>query len=76
MRLLPSGMPSVYVQVLNQQTGRPVRRLGPYASAAIARTACGILLGQALVWIRQDQDWVSELDGHEYRIPADMPLDA
>jgi len=76
VRLLPSGMPSVYVQVLHQQTGRPVRRLGPYASAAIARTACSTLLGQALVWTRQDQDWVAELDGHEYRIPADPPIEA
>lgn len=74
--LLPSGMASVYVQVLNQQTGRPVRRLGPYVSAAAARTACANLLGQALVWTREDQDWVAELDGHEYRIPADPLIEA
>ena len=69
-------MASMYVQVLNQQTGRPVRWLGPYATAAIARTACGNLLGQTLVWTREDQDWVAELDGRDFRIPADVPMDS
>lgn len=62
--------------MISQRTGQIVRRLGPYATAAAARTACGERTGQALIWTRQDQDWTAEQDGLEYRVPADLPIDA
>lgn len=76
VRLLPSGMPRLYVQVISQRTGQTVRRLGPYVTAAAARAAFGERTGQALIWTRQDQDWVAEQDSLEYRVPADPAIDA
>lgn len=79
-RLSPDGMTAshalVYVTVVDQKTGAVLRTPGPYLSAAAARTACGTTAGQVLVWTRQELDWVAELDGTEYRVPADPALDA
>lgn len=68
--------PQVYVTVVDQETGEVLRTLGPYPSAAAARTACGVAAGEVLVWTRHDLDWVAELNGTEYRVPADPALDA
>ena len=62
--------------MISQRTGQTVRRLGPYVTAAEARTACGARTSQSLIWTRQDQDWVAEQDGLEYRVPADPAIDA
>ncbi len=66
----------VYVTVVDQETGEVVLSLGPYPSAAAARTACGVAAGEVLVWTRHDLDWVADLNGTEYRVPADPSLDA
>lgn len=66
----------VYVTVVDQETGEIVLSLGPYPSAAAARTACGVTAGDVLVWTRHDLDWVAELNGTEYRVPADPALDS
>jgi len=66
----------VYVTVVDQDTGEVVLSLGPYLSAAAARTACVFTAGEVLVWTRHELDWVAELAGMEYRVPADPALDA
>ncbi|GGK22761.1 hypothetical protein GCM10008955_15300 [Deinococcus malanensis] len=68
---MPCHTPKVYVTVVHTQTGEIVRHLGPYASAAAARTACGTAAGQLLVWTRREQDWVVEKYPLEYRVQVD-----
>ena len=79
-RTVPSresaSTPRVYAEVINPQTGRTRQRLGPYATVAQTRTACGHVVGQALVWARQEGFWVAEWDGQQYRIQAELPTDA
>ncbi|GGK34874.1 hypothetical protein GCM10008955_31020 [Deinococcus malanensis] len=64
-------MPKVYATVVHTQTGETVRRVGPCASAAAARTACGFIAGDDLVWTQREQDWVAEKYPLEYRVPVD-----
>ncbi len=73
---MPAPAPQVYATVIEQRTGRIVSLLGPYATAAAARTACGIELGELLIWTRNELDWVAESNGREFRVPADPGLGA
>lgn len=57
-------------------TGEVVARLGPFSTAAVARGACTVEAGQMLLWTRREQNWVAELDDHEYLVPAEPALDA
>lgn len=43
-----STLPGVYVTVTHVETGEVVRHLGPYDTAAAARTAAGEQAGQPL----------------------------
>ena len=73
---MPLQVPQVYATVTDQATGRVVSLLGPYVTAAVARTACGIEVGELLIWTRDEVDWVAELNGQEFRVPADPGLGA
>lgn len=73
---MPLQVPQVFATVTDQATGRIVSLLGPYATAALARTACGIELGALLIWTRNELDWVAEWNGQELRVPADPGLGA
>lgn len=66
----------VHVTVLDQDTSEVLRTLGPYVTAAAARTNCGMVTGQILVWTRHELDQVAELDGTKCRAPADSSLEA
>ncbi|WP_291428533.1 hypothetical protein [Deinococcus sp.] len=67
--------PGVYVTVTHVETGEVVRQLGPYDTAAAARTAAGEQAGQLLTWSRDAETWRAEKYPLSYLIPADPPTE-
>ena len=63
--------PGVYVTVTYVETGEIVRHLGPYDTAAAARTAAGTHAGQPLTWTRDPETWRAEKFPLAYLVPAD-----
>ncbi|MCD0157052.1 hypothetical protein [Deinococcus sp. 6GRE01] len=61
----------VYVTVTHVETGEVVRHLGPYDTAAAARTAAGVEAGQPLTWSRDPETWRAEKYPLAYHVPAD-----
>jgi hypothetical protein len=66
---------TIYALVIDS-SGVVIARLGPFATAAVARGACTVEAGQTLVWTQRNQDWVAALGDREYRVPAEPSLDA
>lgn len=67
--------PGVHVTVTHVETGEVMRHLGPYPTAAAARTAAGVEAGQVLTWSRDPETWRAEKYPHAYHVPADPPID-
>lgn len=67
--------PGVYVTVTHVETGEVVRHLGPYDTAAAARTAAGEQAGQPLTWSRDPETWHAEKYPLAYYVPADPITD-
>ena len=63
--------PGVYVTVTHIETGEVVRHLGPYDTAATARTAAGEQAGQPLTWSRDPETWRAEKFPLAYHVPVD-----
>ena len=73
---MPSGideptLPGVYVTVTHVETGEVVRHLGPYDTAAAARTVAGEQAGQPLTWSRDPETWRAEKFPLVYHVLAD-----
>lgn len=66
-----STQPGVYVTVTHIETGEVIRHLGPYDTAAAARTAAGEQVGQPLTWSRNPETWHAEKFPLAYLVPAD-----
>lgn len=67
--------PGVYVTVTHIETGEVVRHLGPYDTAAAARTAAGKQAGQPLTWARDSETWRAEKFPLSYHVPAEPPAE-
>ncbi|WP_143342076.1 hypothetical protein [Deinococcus indicus] len=67
--------PGVYVTVAHVETAEVVRHLGPYDTAAAARTAAGEHAGQPLTWSRDPETWHAEKFPLSYHVPADPPIE-
>lgn len=67
--------PGVYVTVTHVETGEVIRHLGPYDTAAAARTAAGEQAGQPLTWARDPETWCAEKFPLAYHVPADPPTE-
>lgn len=67
--------PGVYVTVTHVETGEVVQHLGPYDTAAAARTAAGEQAGQPLIWSRDPETWRAEKFPLSYHVLADPPAE-
>lgn len=64
--------PGVSATVTEQATGKELLRLGAFATAAVARSACVVEAGEPLTWT---PDGVAHLNGREYRVSSALTPD-
>lgn len=63
-----------YAIIINKETGEFKRKIGPFANASAARTACNQGVATMLLWTREETSWQAVAESEIFQVPLDQPL--
>lgn len=62
---------TIYATITDLTSGEILERLGPFESAAAARSACGAHAGDLLTWQRDRGSWEAIAGERAYQVPRE-----